>query len=1636
MFFGDPLINITNLYSSYFDSMGKKTEKTNTLLTNQGKIIKTIEQGQKQGNEYLKLISEKKEGSGGSSNKVSGSINAMLGNMGSAASISIVSLGLYNIAKALKLIDNNVEDKALKFTLAIYYLLKSVETVQNTKGIANPVKVFASMEAARFITYYAGVIIDEINNTPLLDHGISGVFNINKFSDSKFSITTESKLFSSMITLIALEKILEVFKSFNEVYDSVSISSSIMFSMFGTTGSMVKMVGHTIEAIEELPILDHGIKASIDLNNLSGNQFSIKTDSKLFNAFAGVLATAGVLKIYGMFLKTLDSEVLKGGLISKIISIRLMTPWIIGTIRVAIEEFQHLISPAKKLMVGGGKTDIGKILGLGNTGLKVPNVLVTIAAVSLVMSPIAKGFSALASIPGIWNIAKIGLMYLTIPIMIYTLGGAIKVLNNVDIGKISSEKLTSLIVKLGAMQLLSHSLIPISQAFGNLLQILVTGRRQAVLSRLADAGIYRYVFSGRGMTSAEFFGKSGGQAKSSTIFGSFAAIILTVYALTGVIYALNLIQVKDGNNLVKKSLAVTILAYAMSPLMESFLNIYSTIWNQSDERGIDIVKDKNLKGLLNKKQKQKLILGKIPIARILVTTIIAGVVTTAMAGILTMVMPKLFKAGKDVGPTKNIIRTGIAIYFASLALGVVVKSFIRIYEMLNNASTAEGKASVLTDKGNLMTGKQGKANRKFNMVKDAAAFLKMMAILPAFAVGLVGVGAVFKLFGKLEIKASDAPPISWIFAVGSALYVFAKVFAVVMRAISKAKIDKGGMSKMSAAKGVSGFAVSGAIATIIGLSVGIVAVATVMNFMPKISPAIMSSMVFIGIGLTFLSIPLVLFSLVIARVIKIMGNIKIKKLKTGSLIGGDFFSNMGKMGEAVMVIIAATLSIALIAFVLNVIPIVSAPIPPQEMILQMIPALLVIGMVALIITPIYKAVSKQGILDKAKGKGGLIGGILNSPLIKVIALLAVATFAVAMISMILGNFDWSKLSKIKPPSPEFLMGLVPTILVIGFVAGILAIVSKLAGKTGLGSVAMGGLILVVAGAAFLALSWILTYMPEDSKLRILPKEWVVAQMGIILAVGTLGAILGLIAIIAKKSSIFNIMMGGIILIAAGAAILALSWIFSYMPKDSDLRIFPEEWIKNQEKLAIMLGTIGAVISFVGMIASRVSPLGMALGIGAIVIGTFLILGIGYALSLLPGNMFGSGSNFNSFVDSMVYMGEEVAKMLIRVINYGLASLVDTFVTAMLKLFSLFGYDPNRDKDLAMAALKSGGTVVLGDQINVAGNYSGKKSFIEQIIDKIPEIKELLKTISSISSKKGLDIMGGLLAVSAGLSAFLMIMGSQAGINLAASVLDGIAGTIRWLTGTQEEAELKDPLRFLHKLIDNSEKVNTVAMALVGVAAGMGAIVKASKTSISTKNVTSFINYIDEFLSQSNKNKLKTWTYWDGNRQSFRKTKNINKLVAFSQVMQSIGSGLFGLVREDKKFLKIVKSFKELSVAIIDMVDAINKLNTEKVVSLNKQFDKIQELADSNAIKKIEEQKSFTTKTGELFSNIGESLGLKQKEEEEEKNLKGKESKLKNLTKGDLDSLVKELSKRIASELMTKFGENSGGKASIRTSLSD
>ena len=1565
-FFGNPADTISTFYDNFGNTVAKKLEKVNTAIQDQNDVLKSLDKKQDETTQAIKMLANNKGSSGGGSNNILDVIKSIGKTAGVAAGIGIVTLGIVRIAKAMSMVQDDVETKSLKFTAAIYMLLKSIETIQDMKGMSNPVKVFMAMESARFIVYYSNFIIEEINKVPKLDHGVIGDFNLNNIADSKFRITTDSKLFSTMITIYALKEIFGVFKVFNEVYNSVSVVSSIMFMLFGTSQSIIKLVQDSIIAINKLPDLDHGIVATIDLNNFGNSAFKLTTKSKLFNVLIGSMATLVVLSLYEQFLDILNAEALNGKL-SNVILIRYITPFIFGTIKVAMEQFMTLVGPAKALMTSSGQTDIGSILGIGNTGLMVPNYIITAAAVSFAMIPIAKAFSHLAEVKGVSNPLKIGMMYFTVPLMIYTMGGALRALNAVDIGPINMQMLVSMAIKTFMMGQLAGALIPVSEAFGRLLEVLVIGRKQSMFAKLADAGIFRYVFGGKGLTAKEFFSRAGGGAKTSIIISSFAAIILTMFALVGVIAVLNLVPVSNPVNLIAKAIAVTVLSYAITPLMESFLVLYSTIWDQSSDKRMDILENDKFARLFSRKERKKLILGKIPFARILTTTVIAGLVTFAMASVLTITMPKLLKAAGTVGSGTRVIALSIGIYFASLALGVVVKSFIKLYLMLNEVTSGGEKANALTSSGNLLGGSLGSRNRKFNLMKDIGGFLKMMAILPVFGLGIVAVAAVFKLFSIVKPSSSDVPPIAWVAGVGFTLFVFAQVFAVVLGAISKANLKKksiasgGGIPKKP---GVSGLTVGMSIATIIGLAVGIVAIAMVMKFMPRIDPGIVTSMIFMGVGLTFLAIPLVIFALTIARIIKVMNRVKIGKPKLSGLFGGNILSTLGEIGKAIIILVAATIGIAMITAVLNIIPIVSAPVPPLEMIMKMLPALVVIGIVAYIMAPIYKTLSETSSAKSMKGGKKGIAGIFDSPLIKLVLIMAVAALAVGIISMILGTFDWKAMANFEPPSAKFLLGLIPSLLVIGLIAGMLALVSKIAKGAGLKDVIIGGLIMVAAAGAFVGINWILSAMPKDDKLRVLP----------------------------------------------------------------------DDFLKNQVKVALALGVIGLIVAGVGVIAKAASPVGLALGALAILLGGVIMVAIGFGLSFLPSNTFGAGSTFNNFIDSIVYMSESIIKMLIRVINYGLVSLVDTFTYAMLKLFGLFGYDPNRDDKLARAALASGGTVVLGDQINISGDATinqNKGGFFEKILDKIPEIDKLIQTLSKVGIVSGTDIMGGLIAIGAGLSAFFLVMTSGAALDVANSVLHGIAGTIRWLTG-QSTDQTQDPVMFLTNLINKADKLHMVSESLTGVAIGLGAIVKASKTSVKTDNVTSFLDFVDAFLKPDNN--ISKWTYWDDKKQMFTSTRKINKLVAFSQVMKSIGGGLFGLVKEDEKFFKIVKSFGKLSESISDMVEAINKMDTEKIESLNKQFDKIQELADSNAIKRIEESKSLATKTSEMFNNLGESLGLKQQKEEEEERKIGRDKKMKSFTKGDIDDIVKEVAKKFVEELeRSAFTDRSGGGLALRTS---
>ena len=786
-------------------------------------------------------------------------------------------------------------------------------------------------------------------------------------------------------------------------------------------------------------------------------------------------------------------------------------------------------------------------------------------------------------------------------------------------------------------------------------------------------------------------------------------------------------------------------------------------------------KETSTPGLMNltgsaKSKPAKMSTADIIFAGLVLPMIIGGIVIAALG----------FKLINAVGVPE--VSGNLLAFIAVAGLGVLI--FGTVLGVVSNLM--KGKVS----KGLFKGGRPAKMSYKDVLVSAL--------IIPAIALGIVATALVFKAL-PAGLTDKNAPDPTWSLTAGLSILAFGVTFALVTRALSKARVGfkdiaKGTVAMVGIAVSIVaisyifqalgntrtappvdwaltvslsllafgiGFAMitkalqdrkigfkdiaKGAVA-VVGVAAAIVALALAFSFLPgtyKTPPVEWS----LKAGLSILA-----FGIGFAMITKAL-----QKRKIG-------FKDIAKGAVAVVGVAAAIVATSL-AF--SFLPGIYKT-PPAEWSLKAGLSILAFGITYALVTKALQS-RRVGFKDIAKGGATMLA-------------IAASIVGISFIFGMLGN-TWNA----PPPLWSLTAGL--SILAFGITYALVtkALQSR---RVGFKDIAKGGAAMLAIAASIVGISFIFGMLGNTWNAP--PVEWTQTAGIALLAFGAPFAILTVL--FAKFRVGYNDMFkGALATILVAVTISAVSWIFSFL--EGTWSAPPIEWSKSSGIAILVFGVSFAVLTML-FDKMGIGYGGMLKGAIGMVVVALAIVGVAWIFTWMP-------DSFNSAPPMDWSMGVALALVLFTIPVLIIGLIATSGVGALGILLGVVGIIVIAAGILAVAWILS----AMPDLGAISKNFTDAlMTPINAIIDAFARIKNELGVENLLSLAVGVAALG---------VAWLVFVGATAGASVAGGVgkligglLDGIAG----LFG----ADTTSPLDILEKLAEIAPKLTELASPLMDI----------------------------------------------------------------------------------------------------------------------------------------------------------------------------------------------------------------------------
>lgn len=530
------------------------------------------------------------------------------------------------------------------------------------------------------------------------------------------------------------------------------------------------------------------------------------------------------------------------------------------------------------------------------------------------------------------------------------------------------------------------------------------------------------------------------------------------------------------------------------------------------------------------------------------------------------------------------------------------------------------------------------------------------------------------------------------------------------------------------------------------------------------------------------------------------------------------------------------------------------------------------------------------------------------------------SLAIPIIALSIAGLAWVWASVLPDDykSPPLMWAAISALSILAFAFSFYLVMKAVKGAS-LKELIFGSLAIPLIGLTIMGISWIFSVLADEFKAP--PYDW---SLKVGLALFVMAIPFALITVLFSKMNIGikAIFMGLLAVSAIAVAILAVSWIFSFLPSTF---VMPPgaEWSFNA---AVAITLMAVPVVLLGLVAtSGVGAAGIVLGAVAVI----LVAGVIWAVSYILGNIdtgFASGMEtltkgilapVNGLIDVFKRIKDEIGIENIIPLAGSLVVLAGAWLTLTGALMG------TAIGGLASSMANLGSTIIDG----ISSFFGGKKTktpfdLVDMLLDKSEAIKAIANPISSIS-KSFSSIASQTGQVLHGLSGFAMFADEDKSDNLehSADQVERIAAAYGKFVKSSNSMNIKNvqAANQLFKSIADLAKPDAMQGMKFLTEQLLKAVSELAKTVVSLEDAVAK----QEEVSKENTNVLEDVTNGIGNVVS-----GIKNMVtgANDNVKANTPKDAKNKEAEDKKAMELAQ--KKLAEDISNMTQALNLLITK------------------------------------------------------------------------------------------------------------
>lgn len=618
---------------------------------------------------------------------------------------------------------------------------------------------------------------------------------------------------------------------------------------------------------------------------------------------------------------------------------------------------------------------------------------------------------------------------------------------------------------------------------------------------------------------------------------------------------------------------------------------------------------------------------------------------------------------------------------------------------------------------------------------------------------------------------------------------------------------------------------------------------------------------------------------------------------------------------------------------------------------------------------LWAAGSGLAVLAFSFGMYALLKALKDQGLaLKDIVIAGIAMIVIAA-SIVATAYIFKALPQVGPENaPDLLFaakaGLSLALFTFGFI-----MISKYTKDLSLKTVALVALSMIAIAGIILATAFLFQYLPDTMKYPSIE-----FSLGAGLAVAIFGIGFALLSKVTATMQYGDIIKTVLAAVAIAGVILAVSWIFSYLP--DELRAPSIEFTLGA---AVGLGIMGVLLAGLGLLMTTLTPAVFGFGILAVLLSALAIVGVAWIFTLLPSSLFEPGGLIYKATDAIYYFGSKMidlfSKLAGAIIN-GMVSFFTAITNFVVKLAevgpgTLIGLGGGLGFLAAGIAAVSAAIAGGGLASGVASAGTAVAGFVSSGIGKVSDFlfggggmkEEGSKAVSPYNAiltlaAQGKNVDFAAKAVSALANAVKAFSGPLTSIN--SSLGSATTQMIAFIQSVNSNAATNflPPSKLIEALTDSTEYLHD-AMEELG-----------DQTSYAKNEFDQFKNIASQYASVFVGNAKSPGFISGLIGGSGRPVTVIDEIVLG---MKGMNDFISKIVSQQSPLQKIARTFEDIAESMEDYIDAVNSVNVAKMTALNDQLKIMQKFNQPGISQSFEAVKGLVDKLIDLEKEKSSSL---------------------------------------------------------------